>query len=136
MWLYEGKEFEMVPSKVVGFVYKISNTLDGREYIGKKLFNFSTKKPPKKGNVRKRRVTKESDWREYFGSSEELMLDVEKLGREHFTREILLLCETKGQCNYHEARLQFEYRVLENPDKFYNRQIRCRVHQSHLKLQS
>ena len=69
-------------------------------------------------------------------SAEELMLEVEKLGREHFTREILLLCETKGQCNYHEARLQFEYRVLENPDKFYNRQIRCRVHQSHLKLQS
>jgi len=133
MWIYEGKEFDEVPPKVIGFVYNITNTLDGRQYIGKKLFNFSTKKPPKKGKVRKRRVTKESDWREYYGSNEELNADVEKLGREHFTREILYLCTTKGWCNYHEARLQFEFRVLENRDKFYNQQIRCRVHRSHLK---
>ena len=134
MWLYEGKEFSEVPEKVIGFVYKISNTLDGREYIGKKLFNFSSKKPPKKGKVRKRRVVKESDWREYFGSNLELIHDVKTHGEEHFTREILILCESKGQCNYHEARLQFSLRVLEQPEKWYNQQIRCRIHRSHLKL--
>lgn len=136
MWLYEGKEFDEIPSGVVGFVYKITNTLDNREYIGKKLFKFTKSKNPPKGKVRRKKVTVESDWREYFGSNKNLCEDVAVHGEQYFTREILVLCESKGQCNYHEARLQFSLRVLEQPEKFYNEQIRCRVHRSHLKLQT
>lgn len=131
MWLYEGKPFEEVPPKVIGFVYKITNTLDNREYIGKKLFTFA-KSRTVKGKRKRTRV--ESDWREYFGSNKSLIDDVGTHGRESFKREILYLCETRGQCSYHEARLQFLLGVLEHPEKFYNEQIRCRIHRSHLKL--
>jgi Putative endonuclease segE, GIY-YIG domain len=133
MWLYEGKEFTEVPDGIVGFVYKITNTLDKREYIGKKLFSFVRSKPVK-GKTRRKRTVFESDWREYYGSNKELCDDVGTHGERHFIREILHLCESKGLCNYHEARLQFLLGVLEQPEKFYNQQIRCRVHRSHLKL--
>jgi hypothetical protein len=131
MWLYEGKPFEEVPPKIIGFVYKITNTLDNREYIGKKLFTFA-KTRTVKGKRKRTRV--ESDWREYFGSNKALNDDVGTHGRESFKREILYLCETRGLCNYHEARLQFLLGVLEHPEKYYNRQIRVRVSSSHLKL--
>ena len=133
MWLYEGQEFTEVPPNIVGFVYKITNTLDQREYIGKKLFSFVRSKPVK-GKKRRKRTVFESDWRDYFGSNKELVADVGTHGERCFIREILHLCESKGQCNYHEARLQFSLRVLEQPEKFYNEQIRCRIHRSHLKL--
>jgi hypothetical protein len=55
-------------------------------------------------------------------------------GHDAFRREILRLCKTKGQCSYFEAKLQFEYGVLEHPEKFYNTWIMCRIHQKHLKL--
>ena len=133
MWLYEGKEFEEVPDNIIGFVYRITNTLDGREYIGKKLFAF-TKSRKVKGKRNRKRTRVESDWREYFGSNKALIDDVRTHGGQSFIREILHLCETRGQCSYHEARLQFQLRVLEHPEKFYNEQIRCRIHRSHLKL--
>lgn len=131
MWLYEGKEFEEVPPKIIGFVYRITNTLDGREYIGKKLFTFAKSRRVK---GRRKKTRTESDWREYFGSNKELLADVGLHGRESFIRDILFLCETRGQCNYYEAYLQFSLRVLEHPEKYYNEQIRVRVHRSHLKL--
>ena len=47
---------------IYGFVYKITNILNGREYIGRKY--FVQKRKPKGG---KRRVTSESDWKKYYG---------------------------------------------------------------------
>lgn len=131
MWLYEGKEFVDVPDNIIGYVYKITNTLTGREYIGKKLFTFSKSKQVK---GRRKRIRVASDWRSYYGSNKELCDDVGRHGGESFVREILYLCETKGQCSYYEAYLQFSLRVLEQPEKYYNEQIRCRIHRSHLKL--
>jgi len=131
MWLYQGKEFIEVPEGIVGFVYKITNTLNGREYIGKKLLTFSKTKQVK---GKKKRVKVESDWKIYWGSNKILQGDVISQGVENFTREILYLCETKGICNYHEARLQFLWRVLEYPDKYYNEWVFCKIHRKHLKL--
>jgi Putative endonuclease segE, GIY-YIG domain len=70
---------------------------------------------------------------EYYGSNKELLHDIATLGGEHFQREILHLCANKGRCNYLEAKLQFQYGVLEHPDKFYNDWIMCKVHRKHLK---
>ena len=67
----------------------ITNTTTGQKYIGKKLAKFKTTKPPLKGKKNKRRGTKESDWRDYWGSSDKLQADVEELGADKFTREIL-----------------------------------------------
>jgi hypothetical protein len=131
MWLHENVEFTEVPEDVVGFVYRITNLNTGREYIGKKLFTAARTKVVK-GKRKKLRV--ESDWREYYGSNKELLHDVTTHGHDAFKREILRLCKTKGQCSYFEAKLQFEHGVLENPEKFYNTWIMCRIHQKHLKL--
>lgn len=131
MWKYEGCEFTEVPENIIGFVYKITNTQTGRQYIGKKLFTFAKRKQVK---GRRKRIRVESDWREYFGSNKELIHDVTTYGRDAFQREILRLCTTKGQCSYFEAKFQFEHGVLEQPDKFYNDWIMCKVHRKHLKL--
>lgn len=131
MWLHENTEFIEVPDNIIGFVYKITNLQTGREYIGKKLFKFSRKKSVK---GKRKRFTIESDWRGYYGSNKELLHDVATLGIEHFQRIILYLCKTKGQCSYYESKLQFELGVLENPQKFYNEWIMCKIHRKHLKL--
>ena len=132
MWLYENAEFDEAPEDTLGFVYIITNTLTGKQYIGKKLFTFAKRKVVK---GKSKRFRAESDWKGYYGSNKELLHDVATHGEAHFKREILRLCRTKGQCSYHEAKLQFAMGVLEHPDKFYNEQIRVRVHRSHLKLE-
>lgn len=126
-WTYQGKEVEELPQDVVGFVYIITNTTNGRQYIGKKLAKFSRTKPPLKGKKNRRRTKVESDWKEYYGSSDELNEDIAQLGKENFKREILFYCYSKSELSYIEAREQFNYRVLES-DKYYNGHIRVRVH--------
>ena len=66
------------------FVYLITNTTNNRKYIGKKLAKRKVTRPPLKGKKNKRRSTKESDWRTYWGSSEHLKNDVNELGEDKF----------------------------------------------------
>ena len=126
-WTYEGKEITKLPDDVIGFVYEITNLTDGRKYIGKKLSSFKRSRPPLKGRKNKRRYKVDSDWREYYGSSDELTADVIKLGKEKFTREILFYCHSKAELSYVEAREQFARKVLES-NNYYNGHIRVRVH--------
>lgn len=126
-WTYQGKEVEELPQDVVGFVYIITNTTNDRQYIGKKLAKFSRTKPPLKGKKNKRRTKVESDWKDYYGSSDELNEDIGILGKDNFKREILFYCYSKSELSYIEAREQFNYKVLES-DKYYNGHIRVRVH--------
>lgn len=130
-WLFESKEIEVLPEDCVGFVYLITNLTNDRKYIGKKLARFKTSKPPLKGRKNRRRGTKESDWREYYGSNDELNKDIEQLGTENFRREILYYCNSKAECSYIEAREQFRHKVLETP-QYYNGHIQVRVHGSHI----
>ena len=125
-WTYNGSEITEIPDEYEGFVYIITNLTDDRKYIGKKLAKFKTTKPPLKGKKNKRRGYKESDWRDYWGSSDKLIADVEKLGENKFTREILYFCKSRGEMSYLEAREQFERRVLET-DEYYNGIINVRV---------
>ena len=137
-WLYESQEIAELPEDCVGFVYVITNQLSGRQYIGKKLARFkkTTYKTVKLKNGKKKRKkirgSIDSDWRDYYGSSPELSRDVEQLGTENFTREILHYCRSKAECSYIEAREQFSRRVLES-DGYYNGIINCRIHGSHIK---
>ena len=90
-----------------GFVYKITNLLNGRSYIGRKYF-WSFRTPPGK----KRKVKQESDWKKYYGSCPELKEDVKKYGKETFSRVILSLHTSKGLCNYEETKQLFLNNVL------------------------
>ena len=125
-WTYKGKEVKEIPEDVEGFVYIITNLTNNKKYIGKKLAKFKTTKPPLKGRKNKRRGYKESDWRDYWGSSDKLNEDVQALGTDKFTREILYYCNSRGLMSYLEAREQFERRVLES-DEYYNGIINVRV---------
>jgi len=126
-WTYKGETIKELPEDVVGFVYQITNTKDGRMYIGKKLARFKRSRPPLKGRKNKRRFKVDSDWREYYGSSDELTADIMKLGKENFKRDILFYCHSKAELSYVEAREQFARKVLESND-YYNGHIRVRVH--------
>ena len=130
MWLYEGFEYtEDANINSVGFVYLITNLKTGRKYIGKKLFT-AAKTRQVKGKKKRYRVA--SNWEKYYGSNEELNKDVKELGPEHFRREILHLCKTKGECNYLEVKEQILHGAMES-DEFYNSWLYCRIHKSHVK---
>lgn len=137
-WLFESKTIEALPEDCVGFVYLITNNLTGRKYIGKKLAKFSrtTYKTVKlkNGNKKRKKIRGkiESDWQTYYGSNEQLNKDVQQLGSQNFTREILYYCRSKAECSYIEAREQFSRRVLESDD-WYNGHIQVRVHGSHIR---
>ena len=126
LWTYQNQQVEEIPEGIIGFVYLITNLTTGQKYIGKKLAQFKKTKPPLKGKKLKRRSTVESDWRDYWGSSDRLQADVTSLGPEKFTREILYYCKSKAEMSYLEAREQFERRVLES-DEYYNGIINCRI---------
>lgn len=129
MWLYNNVPLIDIPDKAYGYVYLITNNITGRKYIGKKLFWFKKTKVLK---GKKKRLKVESDWRTYWSSSDELKEDVKNLGENNFTREILHICQNKGMCNYLEAKEQMIRCVLETTD-YYNSQIQCRVHRTHVK---
>jgi hypothetical protein len=136
-WTYQNNLVETLPEDCIGFVYIITNTTNGRMYIGKKLAKFSktTYKTVKlkNGTKKKKKIRSkiDSDWRDYYGSSPELTKDVTSLGTDKFTREILFYCKSKAECSYIEAREQFSRKVLESKD-YYNGHIQVRVHGSHI----
>ena len=123
-WLCEGSTFTSNDiGDFFGFVYCITNTNNGRKYIGRKYF-YAFRTPKGK----KRKVKQESDWKKYYGSCPELKEDVKLYGKLQFKREILSLHKTKGQCNYEETRQLFYYNVLTEANehgipKFYNSNI-------------
>ena len=110
-WLYEGAEYELPEntdqSEIYGFVYLITKIENGRKYIGKKFFWRKKILPVTKTRKRRKHTQVESDWKSYYGSSEELNSDIEKYGKDNFRREILHICKTKGECGYLEAKEQF-----------------------------
>lgn len=128
-WLLNGAVFEEPSENDYGFVYKITNNIDSKVYIGKKLFWFKKTKTLK---GKKKRYLAPSDWKTYFGSSKAVQEDVKRLGEDMFTREIIRLCKNKGECSYYEAKFQFEHNVLYEPERYYNDWIICRVHRKHI----
>lgn len=132
-WTFENKLFESEQiGDYVGFVYIITDLSNNKKYVGKKNFWSTRRLPPLKGKTRKRIVKKESDWKDYFGSSEQVKLLVESQGRNNFKREILHLCNTKGEMSYLETKEQFDRGVLFS-DEYYNEFIGCKIHAKHVK---
>ena len=107
-WIYCNRPFSSDDiDDFYGFVYNITNLTNKRQYIGRKYF-WSHRKPPGK----KRRVKKESDWKKYYGSCPELKEDIERFGRQNFSRTILSLHKTPGKTNFEETKQLFINGVL------------------------
>ena len=122
-WIYKGKPItqaafgtEAKECQHYSFVYVITNTKNGRKYVGKKFLWSQRTLPPLKGQTRKRKVVKPSDWEKYYGSCKPLIKDIEKYGKEAFTREIIELYPDKREANFAELRFQIMWNVLDAVD--------------------
>lgn len=137
MWYWNNQLIETLPNECVGFVYVITNITNNRKYIGKKLSKFSKTRYKtitlKNGKKQRKKIKSkiDSDWKEYYGSSKELLKDIDLIGKDNFRREIIHFCSSKAICSYLEAKEQFAHGVLESND-WYNGQIAIRCHGSHI----
>lgn len=128
MWFHNNEEF-VDASNWYGFIYEITNNITGKKYIGRKYF---TEAKTRQVKGKKKRTRVESNWREYWGSSKSLTEDITTLGVENFSRKILMLCPTRGNTNYWEAKFQFDNNVLLS-DNYYNEWIMIKTHRKHIK---
>ena len=136
-WLYKKNEIEDIsqfPNNTYGFIYKITHNLTNKSYIGKKVLYHNKKvKLTKKdlelyeGVVGRRPSYKlaiaESDWKKYWGSNKTLLELLKTEPKENFKREILITCPNKKLLTYYETQTLFVYRVLEEPDLYFNDNI-------------
>ena len=117
MWLYKGKVIESIedmPKDSFGFIYEVIHKPTGQKYLGKKVLQFNRKLPPLKGQKRKRKVVKESDWRTYYGSHQTIKTLIKEGKQEEFSREILQFVPTKKLLTYFECKYLFIKEVLEH----------------------
>jgi len=109
-WLYKDTSVDEAPEGYFGFVYLITNLKSDKKYIGRKYFG-TTRRVKVKGKKRRKVIRKDSNWRDYTGSSKQLNADIIKLGKQNFSFEILIMGETKGQVNYLEENIHHRYHV-------------------------
>jgi Putative endonuclease segE, GIY-YIG domain len=109
-----------------GFIYEITNIVTNKKYIGKKQCTSRVKRKPLKGKVKNRIDYKESDWKSYTSSSNELNEDIKKYGKENFNFKILKSCNSKWELAYFEIKEQLDNNVLLRDD-YYNGIINVRI---------
>lgn len=140
MWLYNNKVIETIddfPTGTFGFIYITTHKLSGISYVGKKsLYHTSNKKLGKKeaaalpiARGRKattKKITKESDWKTYYGSSKPILEMLKEGKHDEFTREILQTVNNKKLLTYYECKYLFKYSVLEHPVEYFNDNIQGR----------
>jgi hypothetical protein len=116
-WLLN--EGVVIDENTFGFIYLITNNLNGKKYIGKKQCTSRIKRKPLKGKKNSRIDYKESDWKTYTSSSNELNADIDKHGKDKFTFRILRTCDSKWSLAYFEIKEQLGEDVLLRND-YYN----------------
>jgi len=102
-----------------GFIYEITNTINGKKYIGKKQCHSRLKRKPLKGKKRNRIDYIDSDWREYTSSSNDLNNDIKEFGKDKFIFKIIKICNSKWALAYYEIKEQIDKDVLLRDD-YYN----------------
>jgi hypothetical protein len=111
-----------------GFVYQITDNVNRKKYIGRKYF---TKAGYKTVKGKRKKIRKDSDWMDYWGSNTKLKEQVELHGKDRFDREILRLCKTRSETNYYELCFQIHCQVLLS-DEWYNEWITAKISRKHL----
>ena len=136
-WTYKKEIIENIsqfPENTYGFVYKITHLPSKKSYIGKKILYHQRKvKLGKKelaqyeGVVGRRPAyklaIKESNWKDYWGSSKSLLEVLNDEPKSNFTKDIIILAPTKKLLTYYETQALFLYRVLEEPEMYFNDNI-------------
>ena len=122
-WLYKNKEINEIsdlPNNAFGFVYQTTHLPTNKKYIGKKSLMYNLKK--KLGKKEKalwegkgrppmyKRVLKESDWKNYYGSHG----FIKESNEEDLKREIIQIAYHKKELTYLECKYQFTLGVLES----------------------
>lgn len=127
MWNFNGKEIkdEDIPVGALGFIYKITHT-SGKWYIGRKNLDMAATRTVK---GIKKKYRKPSDWKDYWSSSPALLAEIEDKGKDQYTREILIFCNTKASIAYGEEYCLFITGALFDPN-CYNGNIRAKIMRS------
>lgn len=134
MWIYNGKPFnEEDIGNHIGFIYLITELDTNRLYIGQKVFFNKVAKRPLKGKKNRRLSKKPSDWKDYYGSNDELKRQVELKGPLNYKREIIRLCKAKSEMNYWETYEIYNRHALLIPELYYNSWVSCKVNRNQIK---
>lgn len=135
-WRFKDKlitEIADMPEGTFGFIYRVTHLPTKQKYIGKKVLFFernvklgkreleALKEERKAAGIggrvpQKKKVVKESDWKEYYGSQEEIKKLVRSSKPEDWTREILDFVPTKKLLTYYEIKHIFINNALEDND--------------------
>lgn len=123
-WTYQGVEIsesfigdDPKQSDHYAFIYVITNKINGKKYVGKKLLWSTRMLKPLQGQKRRRKQVKPSNWYDYCGSSKYLLADIEKYGIENFDRKIINFYPNKQEANFAELRYQIFWNVLDAKDE-------------------
>lgn len=115
------------PSEWFGFIYRIIDLDNGREYIGKKQFEKVRRKKVT-GKTRRKVVRSDSDWRTYTSSSKHVNEAIDTKGIDNFVFLIESLHKTKAGLFYAEIEAQVNEDVLRaklpsGDRKYYNAMV-------------
>jgi hypothetical protein len=116
----------IIDDKTFGFIYEITNTVTNKKYIGKKQCQSRIKRKPLKGKTRNRIDFKESDWKSYTSSSNDLNEEIKTYGKDKFIFKILRICDSKWALAYYEIKEQIDRDVLFK-EEYHNGIINCRI---------
>jgi len=142
-WTYEGKPItgiEDMPENTYGFIYQVTHLPTGKKYIGKKVLYFERNVTLGKKELQilkqerkaqgiggrtplKKKITKESDWKTYYGSQKEILELVKEAKQEDFKREVLQFVLNKKLLTYYECKYLFINEVLEQRNNYINDNI-------------
>jgi hypothetical protein len=132
MWIYQNneiKELTDMPEHTFGFIYEVTHTPTGKKYLGRKQLLSVTRKLlgkkelaliTDKRSSKKKTITKETDWKAYYGSHPEIKQMVKEGKQLEFTREILIFVSTKKQLTYYEDKYLYMKGVIEPGSTYFN----------------
>jgi hypothetical protein len=135
MWFYkenEIKELIDMPENTFGFIYEVTHIPTGKKYLGKKQLISVQKKAlgkkelallTDKRSSKKKTITKESDWKTYYGSNPTIKQMLSEGKHSEFTREILMFVPSKKLLTYYEDKYLYVNEVIEKGDLYFNDNI-------------